>query len=288
LKRKYEREDDAIAEAKADKKSKLELTTKLGGYGIDPLILDKVRKAESFDEALGIASPFLQSPESKLALENARLDNILMRENIATEQKQRSLLGKKTEAETKAEEKARLDEVKATKELSSQAKAQLPALNAKIDTLKGIATHKGLDGSVGAYGISRFTPLTADKASRQDLKATIHQLTSELTLDNLINAKAKGATFGALSEGELGLLAKSASKLNDWEIKDENGVGTGLWEIDEKSFLAEIKKIQEFAELDKAKKTGLVFTPDERSILDQVFMTPSTAEISNFDPSYFY
>ena len=274
--------------SEADMKSKLDLAAKLGGFGVSNDILSRVQGADSFEEAMAIALPYLQSPESKLALENSRLENILRQEQIATERKQRGLMGQPTEAETKAEEKARLAEEKATSELSSQAKAQLPSLNAKINTLANIPTHKGLAGSVGAYGISRFTPLTPDKGARQDFKATIHQLTSELTLDNLINAKAKGATFGALSEGELGLLAKSASKINDWEVKDEKGNGTGVWEIDEASFLAEVAKIKEFAELDKAKKSGQIFTPDERSVLDQLFSAPSSAEISNFDPSYFY
>ena len=109
-----------------------------------------------------------------------------------------------------------------------------------------------------------------------------------MTLDQLINAKARGATFGALSEGELGILAKSATTLNDWEVKDEKGQGTGEWEIDEKSFLAEINKIKELAERDRAMRTGEVFTPDERGVLDQVFLTPSTYQQGNFDPSLFY
>jgi hypothetical protein len=273
------------AKQEAERKSTLDLAAKLGAYGVDSSILKQIQSAKTFDEAFAFAAPYMQDPKVRLDLENSRLDNILANENILTARKQRELLGA---AESKAEEKSRLAEEKAAKDLSTQAKAQLPSLNAKIDTLKGIATHKGLDGSVGAYALTRFTPISADKGERQDFKATIHQLTSELTLDNLINAKAKGATFGALSEGELSLLAKSASKLNDWEVKDEKGQGTGVWEIDEDSFLAEIKKIQEFAELDKAKKLGLTYTPDEKSILDEVFSTPSSGEISNFNPGLFF
>ena len=275
---------DTLETAKEDKKSIQNLAVQLSRFGVDPTITRKVQGATSFDDALSIASPYMQDPMSKFELENARLDNILTQERIATERKQRSLMGQQTQAETKASQA----EQKAIIETSKQAKAQIPAIQSKINTLNSIASHKGLAGSVGAYGVSRFTPLTADKAERQDFKAKIHQLTGELTLDQLINAKARGATFGALSEGELGILAKSATTLNDWEVKDEKGQGTGEWEIDEKSFLAEINKIKELAERDRAMRTGEVFTPDERGVLDQVFLTPSTYQQGNFDPSLFY
>lgn len=44
---------------------------------------------------------------------------------------------------------------------------------------------------------------------------------SNTTLKNLIDAKAKGATFGALSDNELKFLENAASRLNKSVSKDE-------------------------------------------------------------------
>lgn len=92
-------------------------------------------------------------------------------------------------------------------------------------------------------------------SKKSDFIAGINQLTSQLTLDSLTRAKAAGATFGALSEGELGILAGSATKLNSWAIKDKNGNITG-YNTSGKSFNAELDKINNFAKLDYIYKGG--------------------------------
>lgn len=122
-----------------------------------------------------------------------------------------------------------------------------------IDTLK---TSGGLSGAVGSIIFSRSGGgLDALNGTKQDFIAGVQQLTSQLTLDSLINAKAKGATFGALSEGELNILAGSASKLNTWAIKDGKGNVTG-YKASEKSFKQELDKISNFAKLDYILKGG--------------------------------
>lgn len=108
-----------------------------------------------------------------------------------------------------------------------------------------------------AGGISLVSQGAKDSFSgdRQDFIASVEQLRGQLTLDNLINAKARGATFGALSEGELQLLQNSGSKLSSWAIKDKVGNVTG-YNVSEKVFKKEIDKINNFAKLDYLNKGG--------------------------------
>jgi hypothetical protein len=125
-----------------------------------------------------------------------------------------------------------------------------------IKTIEGaLSNKKGLTNLVGPNALA--TPQFAwSKGAQQEFAASVHQIAGKLTLQSLINAKASGATFGALSDSELALLAASASKLSDWEIKDKNGIGTGVWKASEASVKAELEKIKQYALLDYYKKTG--------------------------------
>ncbi len=126
----------------------------------------------------------------------------------------------------------------------------------KIDNIDTILNDRAIAAAVGS------TPLARSKLSpysltgeRQNFIAGVSQLTSQLTLDNLIQAKAKGATFGALSEGELGILANGASKIDKWAIKDDKGNVKG-YNVSEKDFKKELDKINNFAKRDYLLKGG--------------------------------
>jgi hypothetical protein len=54
-----------------------------------------------------------------------------------------------------------------------------------------------------------------------DLINNIEQLVAKLSIESLIEAKAKGATFGALSDKELGMLAAAASKIGNAARRDK-------------------------------------------------------------------
>lgn len=118
-------------------------------------------------------------------------------------------------------------------------------LQSKLDLIDSIANSAGKRGSVGAYGVSRWTPFSADKSAKADFFAGVQQLVSQDTLDQLIELKAAGGTLGALSEKELAMLQGAASKINTWILKDENGNPTGKIGISEKMFDAELAKIRE-------------------------------------------
>lgn len=131
-----------------------------------------------------------------------------------------------------------------------------------VDDLK---THEGLNKAVGPSKLGRFTPLKVDVLSGDvaDFVASVAQLTGELTLDKLVQKKAEGATFGALSNAELFLLADSATKISKWERnKDgdkpnaEKGETVAFYEVAETDFKEELDKISNFRKLDFVLKGG--------------------------------
>jgi hypothetical protein len=101
----------------------------------------------------------------------------------------------------------------------------------------------------------------------QDFIAGVEQLQSQLSLDSLINAKAKGATFGALSDTEMRILSASASKIGSYVVKDKEGKAVG-YNTTEANFQKELNKINNFAKLDYLLKggnledVGAIQTPD--------------------------
>lgn len=128
----------------------------------------------------------------------------------------------------------------------------------KITGIDEMLSNKaGIRGSAGPTRLQRGGILTV--VPRGKLNADVQQLISQTTLDNLINAKAKGATFGALSEGELKLLSASGSKLATWAITDKNGNITGF-KASEKQVKDELDKIKSYAVRDYEITTGQPYT----------------------------
>lgn len=127
-----------------------------------------------------------------------------------------------------------------------------------IDSITTLLSDKNIRSAVGPTWLGRFVGKGFDSATggRQNFIAGVEQLTSQLSLDSLIQAKAKGATFGALSEGELRLLSNSATKLSKWAITDDNGKVKG-YSASEKDFKAELDKINNYAKLDYILKGGI-------------------------------
>lgn len=138
-----------------------------------------------------------------------------------------------------------------------------------IDTLK---SHAGFNSSVGSIGLGRIKIADTFTGADDDFIAGIDSLTKGLTLENLILAKERGATFGALSIPELKLLEDSATKINNWRIGEKNAEGvvteTTGYDASEKDFMAELDKISNFAKLDAILKgadpttIGVVQTED--------------------------
>ena len=136
-----------------------------------------------------------------------------------------------------------------------------------IDTLSDINKSSAMDLAVGPNAFTRSTTgFTANlltlgpvkelfNPNKSNFVGDVEKVISGLTLDSLINAKARGATFGALSEGELGVLANSATKIGSWRVKDSSGQVIA-YNTTESNFKKEIDNITRFAKLDYILKGG--------------------------------
>lgn len=142
---------------------------------------------------------------------------------------------------------------------------QLAQSQEKINLANTILNDKALNSAVGPNAFARSGPTilgikipTSTKylsGATNNFIASVEQLRSQLNLNALIGAKAQGATFGALSDQELQVLASSATKLGTWAVKDKNGQVTG-YSAKEGDFKAEMDKINNFAKLDYVLKGG--------------------------------
>lgn len=132
----------------------------------------------------------------------------------------------------------------------SQAQSQ-----GNIQLISGLISDSALNGAVGPNKLGRLAPIQSLTGAKSNFIAGVEQLKSQLTLDSLIRAKAQGATFGALSEGELNTLSSSATKIGTWAIKDKNGNVAG-YNTSEESFKKELDKINNYAKLDYILKGG--------------------------------
>ena len=162
-------------------------------------------------------------------------------------------------------------------------------LNSRVGTSFLSRGSRGVLGTIGravsVVGLPSLLSGAIDSATGagQDFAGGVHKLVGGLTLDNLIAAKARGATFGALSEGELGILASSATTINDWEIKDDSGRGTGFWNIDEASFKKELENIKTLTQRAITQSGGSLFSDEESALLDELYQG-----MGAFNPAAFY
>lgn len=153
-----------------------------------------------------------------------------------------------------------------------------------ISTISDLKTHKGLKGTVGVYGVGRWTPLSVDKAEQRDFIAGVSQLISQETLGSLINLKAKGGTLGALSEKELAILRSTASKISDWEIKDGDRV-VG-YEASEADFKRELDRIEMLAK--RAQTKALGYDPTYIPTADGSIIDMYVGGGAAFNPASYY
>lgn len=127
---------------------------------------------------------------------------------------------------------------------------KVQALKGTMDLLQSISDSSGLNTRVGPTGFARrFLGIADSFGAGQAFAGSVHQLVSQQTLNTLINLKQAGGTLGALSDGERRVLENAASKINDWEKKNKQGAGEGVWNISEKEFKKELGRIQELTRL---------------------------------------
>jgi hypothetical protein len=142
-----------------------------------------------------------------------------------------------------------------------------------------LLSSSGLNSAVGPNRFARTSIFEPFTGKRSNYVAGVEQLRSQLSLDSLINAKAKGATFGALSDSEMRILANSATKLSSWAVKDKNG-DVVSYKTTESEFRKELDKINNFAKLDYLLRGGLPEDVNVKVMPDGTYWT------SNSDGSF--
>lgn len=120
-----------------------------------------------------------------------------------------------------------------------------------VDTLKN---HPGMSKAVGTTALARFTPFKADVMTGQvsDFVGSVENITKQLTLNTFAEAKAKGITFGAGSEGEWKLLGESATKIAQW--RRERDDGSLYYDTSEGNMNKELDTISNFGKIDAIRK----------------------------------
>ena len=249
----------ALDKEEVDLKTISDLSLDALQNGAPKEIASQMRQAKTPQEAMEIGGQYIGA-----------LDRALKNAQLAKAYKELSLLGEKTDKEKKEEEV----EIK-------NAEASVDIAKDKITLIDALKKHKGMAGTVGAYGLARFTPFSIDKAEQRDFIGSVDSLTNGLTLDNLIEAKARGATFGALTTEELRLLANSATKINSWRLQ-EDGRTIG-YEASEEDFTKELTNIQNLTRKALVQSGETLLDDEEANLLDDVF-----GGTSQFDPSAYF
>jgi hypothetical protein len=159
-------------------------------------------------------------------------------------------------------------------------KATLDAAQKEVDDALTVLKHPGLNESVGpnplARGALNWNEFINSNAG--NFVAKVEQIISQKALSSLIAAKARGATFGALSDTEMAILTKSATELGSLRKYRDNDptkevIGYKTTESNFKRIIEEIQnsaqKILDYAEQERAEMGGQQISPTK--VLDDYY-----------------
>lgn len=139
------------------------------------------------------------------------------------------------------------------------------------NTLDGLKTHPGLNSSVGSVGVARIGIGDAF-GNKDDFVSSVENVLRVLTLNTFAEAKEKGMTFGAMSEGEWDILSQSATKIAETRVYEKEGI-PGFrsttnkvkgYDISESDFLKEFDRLSNFAKVDALRKGA---SPEDVGVL---------------------
>lgn len=212
--------------------------------------------------------------ETSQAERNRQLDNqeYRLRSEFDQKIKQSDPLYKAQLAKAQADAAKAIAEGKATASPLAMAQSSYT-----VSQVSDLAKNPALAGAVGPNIFARSGGGGLDQltGAKQNFIGSVEQLRQQLTLDSLVNAKANGATFGALSEGELKLLSQSATKLDTWAIKGSDGKVTG-YNANEADFKKELDKVNNFTKLDYILKGGDPASVDAKKLPDGTIWTQNS------------
>jgi hypothetical protein len=164
--------------------------------------------------------------------------------------------------------------------------AVVQPLQTKLDLVNSLVNNISKQNAVGPNKLARWSPVSLVTGGKGDFIAGVQQLTSQETMNALLNLKKAGGTLGALSEGESRMLKASASKIGTWAQTDSDGNITG-YKTTEKAFKAELQRIQELTR--KALEEAGVYqgiSTDEQDEINSLMIggasTPATFNAGNY------
>lgn len=189
--KKEEREYEQMRE---DKTQRMNLVTTLGSFGVSQEITNRIMDADDISQALKIAAPYMQSPESKVQIEKMYLDMQLTKEQIATARAQREQMGKPTAAEAK--------EINAQSNLQRTANDRANKVNSLINEIKNHPAY-----STGT-GVSSY--VLAGNYNVRDFNKKVEQLRALLAIDAIKDFKGTGP----MSDREFATAGAAATALN--------------------------------------------------------------------------
>lgn len=256
----------------------------VGWEGLAKTLQDNPSQTAKVEKLFGLAPGELQAlstmkkpltPAETLQIENLKLQNQKLKQDINAAPTISTQVvdvgGKKVLINSKTG--ATIAEIDPG--TSSQSAQTMAISQQNIKDVDGLIKSPALGGAVGANPLGRIDVFSPFTGAKSNFIASVEQVRAQLTKDSLINAKAQGATFGALSEGELGLLQNSASKLGTWAVKDSAGNIVG-YKANEKDFKAELDKINNFAKLDFLLKGGDPASVDVQEMPDGTLWTQNS------------
>lgn len=158
-------------------------------------------------------------------------------------------------------------------------KTQLNNINSGMNLIGGFA---GLGGAniAGANFLGRTDLGTFFSGDKATALGYIDNILSGATLEQLIKAKEAGATFGALSNQELGLLERSASVLNKWAIRDPDTNELQGFKVPDEKVIEELNKIKEKL----TKGIGGSIINENTSVADDIY--DMQARVTSSTPKY--
>ena len=145
-----------------------------------------------------------------------------------------------------------------------------------IDELLKDTNDRALKQAVSSNPLAHIEPWENWNSGKKNFIASVEQLISTSALDALVAAKARGATFGALSDREMNLLKAAASKIGTWTVTDKNGKVIG-YDIDPENFKKELNKLKASAE--KLKEYAL----REQGLLESGSTSTTLPETKEYD-----
>jgi hypothetical protein len=122
--------------------------------------------------------------------------------------------------------------------------SQIEALQQKNVLMTNMTTDPALSkisnkGRFTSFGYNVYDALPSDEKA---LIGKIEQMISKETLETLVNIKARGATFGSLTEKEMAILQSGTTPLTSWAVKDGKGRTLG-YSVDTATVKSELETL---------------------------------------------